>query len=215
MTRSNRNTRLPIQSLFQTLARQRQMTSLIDQEILASGDTFSYDKADWVKLWCDPGHAVTSDCGTITAYRAITIDGTLLWYVFREGKTRGYHASAQDPIAAIDEASNAWMRRKQIKARWKDIEKIATDLRTGRQSFEVRVSDAHASPLCSLGIDGFMRSVGLGGFSRISGRLAGMLMKVEPQLGFVIYEAWRRMQADATYPARTPSPRLTHIGVSH
>lgn len=190
--------------LLQLLAGQRQMMSLIEKDILAASGTFEFDKRDWVKLWFDPGNVVTSDCGTVRAYRAITIEGTLMWYVFTDGKRRGYHAISGDPFAAMEEARTAWQRRRQIKARWGDIEAIARDLRSGRKSFEVRISDAHASPLCTLGIDGFMRSVGLGGFSRVSGRMAGMLMKIEPQLGFVIYEAWLRVQAEQTYAEMNP-----------
>lgn len=193
-----------LRKILQLLAGQRPMMSLMEKEILTVSGEFAFDKRDWVKLWYDPGNVVFADCGTVRAYRAVTIEGTLLWYVFRDGKARGYHASASDPFTAMQDAQHAWQRRRQIKARWRDIEALGQDLRSGRQSFEIRVSDAHASPLCTLGIDGFMRSLGLSGFSRISGRMAGLLMKIEPQLGFVIYEAWLREQAAAQYDELHP-----------
>lgn len=198
--------------LFQKLAGQRQMMSLVEQEILASAGVFCFDKADWVKLWCDTGNVVTSDCGRITAYRAITLDGTLLWYVFHDSKKRGFHAGETDPFAAIEAAKDAWARRRQIRARWDEVESIATDLRKGRQKFDVLVSDAHRSPLCSFGIKGFLTSIGMGRANGLNGRLAGVLMKLEPQLGFAIYEAWKRVQAEGQVRART-DPKGTKAAI--
>lgn len=197
--------------LFQKLARQRQMMSLIEQEILAGAGFFSFDKADWVKLWRDPGHAVTSDCGRITAYRAITLEGTLLWHVFHADKKRGYHATEADPFEAMELAVDSWTRRRQVRARWGEVEKIARDLRTGRQRFDVLVSDAHRSPLCTLGTQGFLNAIGMGHVNGLNGRLAGMLMKVEPQLGFAIYEAYQRVQAEGYGVAGRDARRVEAI----
>lgn len=189
--------------LFQKLARQRQMLSLIEQEILAGTGSFSFDKADWVKLWCDTGNAVTSDCGHIIAYRAITLDGTLLWYVFHDRKKRGYHATETDPFAAMEVAEDSWQRRREVRGRWGEVEQVARDLRKGRQHFDVLVSDAYRSPLCSLGTHGFLTAIGMGHVNGLNGRLAGMLMKVEPQLGFAIFEAWKRVQAEGQAPVHS------------
>ncbi|MEM6308745.1 MAG: hypothetical protein AAF754_01755 [Pseudomonadota bacterium] len=189
----------PMEKLFFQLANTRQMMSLMEKDILGAANTFIYDKTDWVKLWFDPDHAVTSDCGTITAYRAITIQGQLLWYVFGAGKSRGYHATCADPFAAMAEAQDVWARRKYIKTEWAFVETLARDLRLGKRKLEVRIEDAHASPLCTLGIEGFMASVGLKGVRKISGRIAGLLMKIEPQLGFVIFQAWQREQAQQAH----------------
>ena len=179
--------------LFQELASTRQMMSLMEKEFLAGSGAFVFDKADWVRLWYDPEHAIRSDCGTMTAYRAITVGGQLLWYVFTDGKTRGFHAIETDPFAAMEAADRALARRKMIRAdHWDRIETVASDLRNGRQKFSVSLDDAHRSPLCTLGIEGFMQSVGLGRVQQINGRLAGFLFKIEPQVGFVIHEAWLR-----------------------
>ena len=45
---------------------------------------------------------------------------------------------------------------------------------------------------------GFLRGIGFADIKRISGRLAAMLMKVEPQMGFVIFEAMQRQGITAT-----------------
>lgn len=45
------------------LAKQRQMTSLIDQEILSNSTDMKFTKADWVPLYFDLGNKVTSDDG--------------------------------------------------------------------------------------------------------------------------------------------------------
>jgi hypothetical protein len=171
------------------------MMSLMEKEFLAASDAFLFDKTDWVKLWYDPGHAIRSDCGKITAYRAITRRGQLLWYVFHTEKSRGYHASCSSPHAAIEEAQAVWVHRRLVKSQWSDVQRIAQDLASGKAKFDVRIEDAHASPLCTLGIDGFLSSVGLARVTRISGRMAALLMKLEPQMGFVIYEAWQRHKA--------------------
>lgn len=197
------SSRPPLNQLFETLAKERQMMSLIEKEVLAGAGSFLFDNSNWVKLWYDPGYAVTSDCGGATAYRAITVDGDLLWFVFAKGKKLGFHATQSDPVAAIEEAKATWAHRKAVRSRWDEVEEVARDLWRGTQKFDVRIEDAHASPLCTRGVEGFMGSVGLGGLTRISGRTAVMMMKIEPQVGFVIFEAWQRHLAsspDAAQP---------------
>lgn len=193
----------PLEALFFKLASTRQMMSLMEKDILAGSDEFVFDNTDWVKLWYDPGHEVTSDCGTIRAVRAITTKGQLLWYVFGAGKSRGYHATQDDPFAAIDAAKEVWARRRYVKTEWDFVETLARELRQGTRKLDVRIEDAHASPLCTLGIEGFMTSIGLKNVTKISGRLAGLLMKMEPQLGFVIFQAWQRQQSESLQTAKT------------
>lgn len=178
--------------LFQTLANQRPTMSLAEKKALAGPDSFVFDNAEWIKLWYDPGHMVHSACGALTAYRAITVSGDLLWYVSSTTGEPAYHSCADDPCVAIDEALQSRERRNTVMVRWDEIEEIAKDLWRGRQKFDVLLEDAQASPLSAQEIDGFMNSVGLGNLTRISGRTAAMLMKIEPQLGFVIFEAWQR-----------------------
>lgn len=174
------------------LAKQRQMTSLIDQEIVSDGRDFVFDKTDWVPLYFDKGYAVRSDCGKVIAYRAVTLDLQLLWLVFGEGKQRGYHAIEADPVAATHAAKATWARRAFVRSNWSEVEQVAQDLILGRARFDILWEDAVASPLCSLGIEGFIRSIGMPRVRRMNGRLAACLMKIEPQMGFVIYEAMQR-----------------------
>lgn len=184
------------------LAKQRQMTSLIDQEIASQSSDMVFTKADWVPLYYDRGYAVQSDCGQMTAYRAVTLKGEYLWMVFSPTRTRGYHASATDPVEAMEQAQQSWSERRTVRSNWVEVEQTAKDLITGRQKFDVTIEDVYASPLCSLGIEGFREAFFIKRFNRVPGRLIALLMKVEPQLGFVIHEAKLRQGAlDADVPA--------------
>ncbi|MEX0280964.1 MAG: hypothetical protein AB3N13_07200 [Arenibacterium sp.] len=182
----------------QLLAKQRQMTSLIDKDIISQSEDLTFDRTDWVPLYFDKGYAVRSDCGTATAYRAVTLDQQLLWLVFTDNKERGFHATAECPVEAIEQAQQIWEKRRNIKRDWYLIEQAARDLLAGRAKFSVTLEDAHKSPLCSLGIEGFLSSIGMGRVTKISGRMAAMLMRIEPQVGFVIYEAMQREKAQVT-----------------
>ncbi len=177
------------------LAKQRQYTSLLDKELIAVSDDMVFDKTDWVPLYFDRGNAVTSDCGQVTAYRAVTLKGEHLWMVFTPGKARGYHADCADPFEAIDRARNAWAHRRAVRQDWAAVEATARDLIWGRQRFSVTVADLEASPLCTMGCAGFRNAIGLGGVTRIPGWMAAVLMKVEPQMGFVIHAAMTRTRA--------------------
>lgn len=177
------------------LAQQRRMTSLMDMEIASAGPDMVFTKADWVPLYFDRGHGVTSDCGKITAFRALTLKGHFLWMVFAHDKARGYHASTQDPHDAIDMAKASWAHRRAVRQEWDLVERTARDLMLGRQRFDVRIEDLHASPLCHLGGEGFRRAIGCGRVNRMPGWLAALAMKIEPQMGFVIHAAIQRNAA--------------------
>lgn len=174
------------------LAKQRQMTSLMDKEFLAESPDMVFYSTNWVPLYYDRGNRVTSDCGQICAFRAITLKGQFLWLVFTKDKVHGFHAVGNDPFAAMVQAQQAWAHRGFVRQEWDAVERAARDLITGRQRFDVRVEDLYASPLCHLGIDSFRRACGLGRVTRIPGRLAALLMKIEPQMGFVIHAAMQR-----------------------
>lgn len=178
--------------LFTALAADRQMTSLIDKDIIAQGETFTYLRSDWVSLYYDRGNAVTSDDGSQTAYRAITTRGEKLWLVFSAGKTRGYHAESDCPFDAFIEARDALYRRRQVRANWDEVRALARDLRLRRITFEVLRSDADASPLCAMGTRHFLRRVGIPNIKRMSGFWLAWLMLIEPQLGFVLHQAASR-----------------------
>lgn len=177
------------------LAKQRQMTSLIDQEILSHSTKMMFTKADWVPLYFDRGNKVTSDDGQMSAYRAVTLKGELLWMVFTPTKECGYHASCSDPFEAMECAQTSWANRRALRQDWDQVEHTARDLLTGRKRFDVRIEDLAASPLCTLGIEGFRATCGMKRVTRIPGWFAALLMKIEPQMGFVIHAAMQRHAA--------------------
>lgn len=195
------------QQARQLLAKQRQMTSLIDKDIIAQGDDLVFDRTDWIPLYFDRGYEVRSDCGTARAYRAATLDQRLLWLVFTDGKDRGFHSLASDPVQAIADAQDAWARRRDIRRDWFLVEKTAKNLLTGRAKFSVRIEDAHASPLCSMGIEGFLGALKLGRIQSVSGRIAALMMQIEPQVGFVIYQAMQREGYTPELPGKTSQGR--------
>ena len=181
--------------LFKSLAADRQMTSLIDKEIIADGGAFTYLRSDWVALYFDSGNVVVSDDGSQSAYRAITTCGEKLWLVFSEGKTRGYHAESDCPFEAFEEARDALTRRRAIRADWDNIKALAQDLRMRRVALDIHIDDAVASPLCAMGTRHFLRRLGMSKVTRISGFKLAWLMLLEPQLGFVIDQAASRQHA--------------------
>ena len=179
--------------LRQTLEFDRQMTSLIEREVAAQSDDIRREKENWVDALIDYGHEVSFDRGKTRLARGITThDGRMFWLVRREGKKHGYHAAGDDPVEAADEAELAWKKRRSVRAEWDFVETLQRDLLTGREKLRVRIEDAHASPLCSMGIEGFMRSIGMAQVRAVPGRVAALMMKIDPQVGFVIHQAWLR-----------------------
>lgn len=187
------------------LTKCRQMMSLIDQEIAAASDDIEHVSENWVPMWVDTGNTVSSDCGQLRAIRAIGFDGTLMWFIKHPDKSHGYHSVEDCPFAAFDDARSAWRRRAEVRSEWDLVEEIARDLLAGRKKFAVTRADAHASPLCSAGIDGFMARMGMPNVQTISGRSAALLMKIDPQLGFVIREAHRRHAREQRAAAKPAS----------
>ena len=186
------------------LAMQRPMTSLTDRAILSVTTEFEDNRENWVRMWVDPGHAIRSDCGQMTACRGITRQGRLLWLVRAEGKAFGYHSAEACPFAAMDEAAAAWAERRRVRRNWAFVERLRRDLITGRQRFTVDIADAHRSALCATGIEAFMARIGLGHVRRLPGRLVALMMTIEPQVGFVILAAWERL--NGPMPADDPEP---------
>jgi len=196
------HTNYPRKDLFKSLAADRRMTSLIDKEIIADGGEFSSLRSDWVTLFYDNLHCITSDDASQKAYRAITTRGEKLWLVFSKGKTRGYHAESECPFDAFQEARDALSRRRQIKANWDDVAAFSRDLRLRKRALTVRIEDAAASPLCGMGTRYFLRAIGVPNLKRISGFKLAWLMLLEPQLGFVIHQAALREGIDLKRAAR-------------
>lgn len=162
--------------------------SLIEEEV-ALAATVERETSDWVPMWVDLDHAVRSTRLEATAFRAITDDGTLLWYVCRDGKAKGYHSVAATAYEAFADAEAKWEKRREIKRNWTRLKALQRDILLGRTSLRVTLDDAHQSGLCVLGIKGFMGRMGIARRTEISGRLAALLMYVEPQVGFALYQA--------------------------
>lgn len=207
-------------NLRAVLLNTRQMTSLIERELALATDEVKRETANWVPMWVDWGHTVRSDCNTATAVRAISDRAELLWYVRHDTKTHGYHSICQHPFDALEEAMDAWGKRKFVRASWPAVRALARDLLTGRQKLTVTLQDVENSALCTLGVEWFRDRLFISHKAKISGRTAAILMKVEPQLGFVIYEAAVRhniwavqdQPADSDHPGAVATPEIAANG---
>lgn len=175
-------------SVVTSLLNTRGDLSLIEQD-LALEAQIERETSDWVPIWIDIGHSVRSSRLEATAFRAITDDGVLLWYVCHDRKRKGYHSLASTALGAFEDAADKWHKRREIKRNWDQLKSLQRDIFLGRVSLVVTLEDAHASGLCVLGIKGFMRRFGIAGRRQISGRLAALLMYFEPQVGFALYQA--------------------------
>ena len=186
------------QQLRQKLALQRPMTSLLDRELLAISDDIVEERENWIRAFVDYGHAIQCPNGQATALRALdTSDGSLFWLVRRDGKLHGFHSQAVGPYDAIDEAHAAWQRRRQVKKDWAFVERLMRDVLVGRIQINVRIEDAYNSPLCGMGVDAFLTRMRLGHVRQIPGRMAAILMWIDPQVGFVLHEAYSRSMREA------------------
>ncbi|MEM8631840.1 MAG: hypothetical protein AAGF74_11425 [Pseudomonadota bacterium] len=186
------------QQLRQKLAFQRPMTSLLDRELLAISDDIVEERENWIRAFVDYGHAIECPSGQATAFKALDAsDGSFFWLVRGNGKNQGFHSRAVDPYDAIDEAHTSRQRRRQVRKDWALVERLMRDLLLGRIQIRVRIEDAHNSPLCRMGIDAFLTRMRLGHVREISGRVAAILMWIDPKVGFVLYEAHSRSMREA------------------
>ena len=188
------------------LVRERQMTSLLEQELALVTDALKRETVNWVPMWVDLANYVRSDLHSATATRAITDAGELLWYVCHDTKKHGYHAEQHDPFDAIEAAQKAWDHRRAVRAEWARVEQARRDLLLGRRKFRVTVQDAYDSALCALGTKWFMKRIGIAKSTTVSGRTAALLMKIEPQMGFVIHQAMTRETAEYQNVPRVVPP---------
>ena len=173
----------------------RPMTSLVEKELALATGAIKRETVNWVPMWVDWDHSHRSEAASATAFRAITDIGELLWYVRHDTKKHGFHAIASTPLEAIDAATQAWEHRRRVRRDWARIDAMRKDLLWGRRKLRVTVQDAYDSALCTLGIQWFLRRMRLAHVDGVSGRTAAMLMKIEPQLGFVIHQALERETA--------------------
>ena len=199
---------LPRDVLWSRLARERQMMSLMEKEIIPLVEPFTRKRENWVPMWVDLGNRVACESGEAFALRAITDRGELLWFVRQSGQKLGYHSSQTDPVSAIAEARRARQQRRAIRGRWQDVKQLQRDILRGKERFEVHINDAYASPLCTLGIEGFMRRIGLGRVKRVPCRVAAGMMYIDEQVGFVLWQAWQRHNATAAQVAPPPSDAM-------
>lgn len=180
------------------LVKERQMLSLMEKEIAIVVGELVQNNENWVKMWVDTGHIVSSDDGKINAFRGIDFNGQLMWLVRHPNKRHGYHSLEADPFDAIAEAQTAWRERARVKAKWSDVQRLSRDLMLGRESFTVTRDDAYNSALCSAGIDAFMKRIGLPNVQTLSGRNVAFLMLLDSQLGFVINSAAERLRVSGS-----------------
>lgn len=199
-------------AMFEVLAGERPDAQGYDPE----ADAFVYVDRTWVTLWYDPDHSVRSQCGGMIAYRAITTTGDLLWYVAPAGEAPVYHAQCADPYEAIEHATVALGAQGDLNRRWMHIERVAQDLRAGRARFDVTWADARTAQVAPAGFRALMAVTGVCGAPRLSGRVAAMLMKLDPSMGHIIYAAWLRAQGveAPTITATQPkAPRAPYAAI--
>ncbi len=167
---------------------------------------FEFVRMDWVSTWLDRLNVVHSREGNLTATRAITAQGRLIWLVANPNFRRAYHSRSDTATNAFDEARTAWSRRAEFRNRKTEMKRILWELRLLRVRHNVTVEDAYASPLCEEGVDGFLRSLGLGRFRRFPGWLIAWLSIFDRQVGMVLYEARKRHElSGATAEGRRQS----------
>ena len=184
-------------TLFKTLAGERKAVQDDEKAALETGEAFNFVDRTWVTLWYDPGHAVRSDCGGMTAFRAITSTGDLLWYVAPEGEAPVYHAHCADPFEAIEHATVALGAQMDLNRRWAHIERLAANLRQGTMRFDVSLEDVRRAATAPIAFRAALSVLRLFGVRHVSGRSVAMLMPVAPKIGFVIHAAWIRSLAGA------------------
>lgn len=155
-------------------------------------------RSDWVSTWVDRRHMVFSNWQGVTATRAITAQGRLIWMVKHPDYQRAYHARSTTAEAAIREARTAWKRRAAMRRHKAELRLITREMRFLKVRHDVTVDDAYASPLCDEGVDGFLRTLRLGRYRRFPGWLIAWLTIFDRQVGFVLFEARRRHEGERT-----------------
>ncbi|WP_421853430.1 hypothetical protein [Oricola sp.] len=175
------------QQLRRRLLGERPSTTPLELDFADLADGIRADRASWVKMLVDEKNQVQCGDGLLTAYRSITMDGALVWYVFAKDKPHGYHSLAEHPDEAFREARAAMAARKRALSQWETVQGFGELLRSGQVSFTFTSADLKGTPLCDLGIQNFLRTFRLHRVQRISGRWVGWLMLIEPQVGFVVY----------------------------
>ena len=116
----------------------------------------------------------------------------MIWLVKHIQRPLAFHAVAHDPAQAFACAREAWAACDALRKRRAEIRALCRNLLMGRARFDVTVEDAAAAPLSSVEVRFFLRRMGLSRRRRISGRLAALIALIEPQVGIVVWTAFRR-----------------------
>lgn len=164
----------------------------------AQADRFQFDVSFGVQSWHDTEHQVQSGFGTLTASRAITMNGDLFWRVDDPDRGHIYHADANTPYAAMDQALRAWDSARQLRDAPAPLHALIAELRRGTVTFHVQMSDAMTTPLSTMGFQALLETSGLFDLNRISAQSILRLIKTEPLVTHVLYAAWMRQQARPT-----------------
>jgi hypothetical protein len=190
------NPKAKYRALMDKLAAERSSESAIERLCSDYESDIIFDRADWVSALVDTGNVIQFNTMKMTATRAITLQGKLIWLIRSAQYKRAYHSSQPDASSAIQDAICAWKRRSDMRRYREEVRAIVSDLRWGRKRFRIRVEDAYASPLCNEGVDGFLRSIGVGRFTDFPGWFIAWCFALDHQVGFVIWEAYKRTRAE-------------------
>ncbi|UWQ23109.1 hypothetical protein [Jannaschia sp. W003] len=188
--------RLPAETLKARLIAARPDLSLVEQEILSDGPHLERNTDNWVRSWVDRDHVVTHRSGRVTATRAITDSGLLIWMVQLQGNRFAFHADREGVDDAFRQASEARRARKAIAARWDEYRALRRRIFLGDRKLRITVDDARRAGLCELGIQGFLHRFGLGGRADFPGRLLAVLSYLDRQVGYAVYAGHTRQQAE-------------------
>ena len=183
-------------ALVEKLVAERSNQSAIERLCSDYDADIVFDRADWVSALVDTGNIIRFPTQKMTATRAITLQGKLIWLIRSAQYNRAYHSSEPDATSATRDAVRAWKRRSDMRRYRDDVRAIVSDLRWGRKRFRINVNDAYASPLCNEGVDGFLRSIGVSRFTDFPGWFIAWCFALDRQVGFVIWEAYKRTQAE-------------------
>lgn len=188
---------IPYETLKRQLLAARPDLSGMDLDVGDVSGDILFSRVDWVPAWEDRSHVVSSEDDGLTATRAITSEGRLIWLVRNTSFRRAFHARSANAPGAFDEARCAWQRRAEFRNHKAEVRRIVRELRFLRVRHDVTVDDAYASPLCEEGVDGFLRTLRLSHYRRFPGWLIAWLSVFDRQVGFVLYEARKRHEAAA------------------
>ena len=188
MTRGKRNAA----ALKWRLICDRQMTHMIDKEILSDGPHLRRCTHNRVRAWVDDGHRIQGDDGKTGALRAIDDDGRLIWMVHHSGTHDAYCAACDDPFEAMDLARNARARRKEIRLRWEDVVSLRKLVLLGRLRFPVLLEDTSGGGVSRLSTEWYLRRKGFGRAHRLPAFLVALGTFVNEQAGFALYAAAER-----------------------